>query len=218
LTRSGELVFELRPAAHEPLGALVLLHGRGADEHDLLGLAEVLDPDHHLVAITPGGPLSLPPGGRHWYVVERVGHPDPQTFRASYETLEGWLRELPEITGVPWERTVLGGFSQGAVMAYALGLGAGRPSPAAILAFSGFLPTVPGWQMELAGREGLGVAIGHGTLDPVIPVRFAHEADRTLSAAGIEVSFRESPIAHGIDLGFAAGLRPWIARAIVVRG
>jgi phospholipase/carboxylesterase len=217
LTNSSELAFELRPAAREPLGALVLLHGRGTDQHDLRGLVELLDPERHLVALTPRGPLSLPPGGRHWYVVERVGHPDPATFTATYLILDRWLTELPQMTGIPWERTVLGGFSQGAVMAYALGLGAGRPSPAAILALSGFIPTVPGWQIELTGREGLPVAIGHGSLDPVIAVRFAHEADRTLSAAGLEVNCRESPIAHGIDPGFATALGPWIARAIAMR-
>jgi phospholipase/carboxylesterase len=217
LSGCDELVFELRPAATDPQGALVLLHGRGADQYDLLGLVDLLDPDRRLVALTPRGPLSLPPAGRHWYTVERVGHPDPTTFKATYGILDRWLTALPEQTGVPWSRTVLGGFSQGAVMAYALALGRGRPSPAAILALSGFIPTVPGWHLELAGREGLPVAIGHGSLDPVIAVRFAHEADQTLSTAGLDVNFRESPIAHGIDPGFATTLGPWIARAIATR-
>lgn len=217
MSEHDELAFELRRSAAEPQGALVLLHGRGTDQHDLQGLVDLLDPERHLVALTPRGPLSLPPGGRHWYAVERVGHPDPATFTATYDVLDRWLVQLPQLTGVPWEQTVLGGFSQGAVMSYALGLGAGRPSPAAILALSGFIPTVPGWQIELAGREGLPVAIGHGSLDPVIAVRFAHEAEQTLRAAGLAVNFRESPIAHSIDPGFATALGPWIARAIAVR-
>ena len=66
---AGELVHRIRPAAGEPEGALVLLHGRGADEHDLLPLLEALDPERRLVGVTPRGPLSLPPGGAHWYVV-----------------------------------------------------------------------------------------------------------------------------------------------------
>ena len=102
------------------------MHGRGADEHDLAPFLDLLDPKRRLVGVTPGGPLFLPPGGRHWYVVPRVGYPDPDTFRASYELLQ---RDIPQLTGVPWERTILGGFSQGTVMAYALGLGAGRPTP-----------------------------------------------------------------------------------------
>jgi phospholipase/carboxylesterase len=214
LTDNGELSFELRPAAGEPHGALVLLHGRGTDQHDLLSLAELLDPAHRLAAITPAGPLSLPPGGRHWYVVERVGHPDPESFKATYDILDRWLTGLAEMTGVPWEKTVLGGFSQGAVMAYALGLGRGRPSPAAIIALSGFIASVPGFEIQSQGREQMPVAIGHGSLDPVISVRFAHEANRRLTAAGLDVTFRESPIAHGIDPAFAGDLEPWIERAV----
>ena len=122
-----ELAHRIRPAAGEPRGALVLLHGRGADENDLHPLLDLIDPKRRLVGLTPGGPLALPPGGRHWYAVPRVGYPDHDTFHASYELLQ---REIPELTGVPWERTILGGFSQGTVMAYALGLGAGRPTPA----------------------------------------------------------------------------------------
>ena len=126
-----ELVHASARPAGEPEGALVLMHGRGADEHDLAPFLDLLDPKRRLVGVTPGGPLFLPPGGRHWYVVPRVGYPDPDTFRASYELLQ---RDVPELTGVPWERTILGGFSQGTVMAYALGLGAGRPTPAGIVA------------------------------------------------------------------------------------
>src|SRR4029077_2141369 len=68
----------VRPAAGEPQGALILLHGRGTSEHDLHPLLDLLDPKRRLVAYTPGGPLALPPGGRHWYAVPRVGHPDPE--------------------------------------------------------------------------------------------------------------------------------------------
>ena len=84
------LVERVRPAAGEPEGALVLLHGRGADEHDLHGLLDQLDPDRRLVGVTPRGPLSLPPGGAHWYAVYRVGFPDPETFWPVFEDLCAW--------------------------------------------------------------------------------------------------------------------------------
>jgi phospholipase/carboxylesterase len=204
------LEHRVRPAAGDPEGALVLLHGRGADEHDLFGLLDLLDPQRRLVGITPGGPLSLPPGGRHWYVVPRVGFPDPDTFHASL----GQLEELLESTGIPRERTVLGGFSQGTAMSYALGLRAGSPPPAAILALSGFIPTVPGWEPDLESRAGLPAAIGHGTLDPVIPVEFAQDARRRLEEAGAAVRYHESPIGHTIDPRFLATLPDLVARAI----
>ena len=110
-----------RPAAGEPEGLLVLFHGRGADEHDLFPLLDVLDPERRLLGVTPRGPLSLPPGGAHWYAVQEIGYPDPSTFLPTYETVAEWLDGLAGETGIGPERTVLGGFSQGAVMAHAFG-------------------------------------------------------------------------------------------------
>ena len=188
----------------------MLLHGRGTDEFDLLPLFDELDPERRLVGLTPRGPLSLPPGGAHWYIVRRVGFPDPPTFRDSYARLSEWLDALPDALGVSGERIVLGGFSQGAVMSYALGLGAGRPAPAGIIALSGFIPTVEGFQPDLLQREGLQVAIGHGSHDPVIRVEFAREARRRLEAAGLDVLYRESPMFHSIDPVFLHVLQNWL--------
>src|SRR5688500_10843746 len=125
-----QLVSRTRPAAGEPDGALVLFHGRGADELDLYPLLDVLDPERRLVGATPRGPLSLPPGGAHWYAVREIGFPDPATFMPTYGLAARWLDAFAESVGVPLERTILAGFSQGAVMTYALGLGARRPRPA----------------------------------------------------------------------------------------
>ena len=70
-------VFRERPAAGEASGLLVLHHGRGTDEHDLLPLADALDPRKRLHVVTPRAPLTLPGwAGHHWYVVPRVGYPD----------------------------------------------------------------------------------------------------------------------------------------------
>lgn len=188
----------------------MLLHGRGTDEHDLFPLIDILDPEARLVGVTPRGPLSLPPGGAHWYVVREIGYPDPDTFLASFEALSGWLDALPEALGFPSERLVLGGFSQGAVMSYALGLGAGRPSPNALIALSGFIPRVDGFELDLEGH-GVPVAIGHGSFDPIIPVQFGREARELLEAAGFDVTYRESPMAHSVDPGFLSDLVPWLA-------
>lgn len=186
---------------------LVLLHGRGADENDLFGLFDALDPERRLRGITVGGPLFLPPGGRHWYVVPRIGFPDPQTFGDSYALLQ---RTLDEELGVDWATTVVGGFSQGTVMSYALGLGAGRPAPAGILALSGFVPTVDGWTADIAGRPGLPVLIAHGTQDPVIGVDFAHRARALLEDGGARVEYFETPTAHAIDPAVVPEIARWL--------
>src|ERR671920_1086680 len=139
-----------RPAATTPEGALVLFHGRGADEHDLFPLLDLLDPDRRLVAATPRGPLSLPPGGAHWYVLGGLGTPEARTFHTSYDALGEWLDGFLREHGLTHERLVLGGFSQGGVMTYSLGLGAGRPRPAGLVAFSSFVPRVEGFSLDLS--------------------------------------------------------------------
>jgi phospholipase/carboxylesterase len=180
-----------RAAAGEAEGALVLFHGRGADENDLFPLLDVLDPERRLHGYAPRGPLSLPPGGAHWYEVRRIGYPDPATFLPTYRDVSAWLDTLGHA------RLVLGGFSQGAVMSYALGLGAGRPRPAAILAFSGFVPQVEGFELDLDPPLPP-VTIGHGTNDGVIPVQFGRAAAELLERAGADVVYRETPLPHAI--------------------
>jgi phospholipase/carboxylesterase len=99
-------------------------------------------------------------------------------------------------------------------MSYALGLGAGRPQPAGILALSGFMPTVEGFELDLSDRAGLPVAIGHGERDPVIPIEFGRDARDRLLAAGAEVTYNESPTGHAIDPRFFAELPAWASRAL----
>jgi phospholipase/carboxylesterase len=199
-----------RPAAGDAAGALVLLHGRGADENDLFPLLDELDPQRRLHGYTPRGPLSLPPGGAHWYVVREIGAPDKETFDASNELAGDWLAAFAEQTGVPPAQTVLGGFSQGAVMTYALGLGHGRPRPAGLIALSGFIPTVDGFELDLAPPLPP-VAIGHGTYDPVISVEWSRHAKQELDQAGAEVLYREYPLPHAIDPGYLSELSSWLS-------
>jgi phospholipase/carboxylesterase len=203
-----------RPAAGEPGGALVLLHGRGTGEEDMFPLMDVLDPQRRLVGLAPGGPVSQPPGGKHWYAVRRVGYPDPRTFATTFAALASWIDSIPEELGVPTARTILGGFSQGAVMSYALGLAAARPAPAGILALSGFIPTVEGLELDLERREGLRVAIAHGTHDPVIGVEWSRAARDALRSAGADLTYVESPVGHTLDPRELPTLAEWVRRTL----
>jgi phospholipase/carboxylesterase len=207
------LTYLERPAAGDPAGLLVLHHGRGADEHDLLGLADVLDPQRRLHVATPRAPLQLPGWpGNHWYVVPRVGYPDPDTFFSARDQLAAFHDELWERTGTSPETTVFGGFSMGSVMSYALGLDPERPAPAGILAFSGFVPTVDGWQPSLADRTGTRAFIAHGRHDPVMAVAFARAARELLEAGGLPVEYHESDAAHHIDPAHVPAATAWLAR------
>jgi len=199
----------VRDAAGEPTGALVLLHGRGADERDLFPLLDALDPERRLLGITPRGPLSLPPGGAHWYALGGIPTPDPSTFFLTFEAAAAFLDALV----VPIDRVVIGGFSQGAVMSWALGLGAGRPRPAAIMALSGFMPEVAGFELDLTDLGGYPIAVAHGSLDPIIPVEFGRAAAERMRAAGADLFWRETPVPHTIDPRVLPELQAFVAAA-----
>jgi phospholipase/carboxylesterase len=206
----------IRPPAAAAEGLLVLFHGRGADERDLFPLLDLLDPERRMLGVTPRGPLHLPPGGAHWYAVQEIGYPDPATFTETFTRAASWLADVAAEAAITPERTVLGGFSQGAVMTYALGLGAGRPRPAGLIALSGFMPSVPGFELDLA-RPLPRVAIGHGALDPVIGVEWGRGARARLEEAGADVTYRESPhLAHSIDPAFFRELPAWVGRTVGV--
>jgi phospholipase/carboxylesterase len=204
-----------RAAGGDPEGLLVLHHGRGTSELDLLGLADLLDPERRLRVVTPRGPMQLPGSpGYHWYLVPRVGYPDPETFAAAREALADLHDELWAQTGVGPERTVLGGFSMGAVMSYATALSADRPAVAGILAFSGFVPTVEGWEPALADRTGTRAFISHGRNDPVIGVEFAERAQELLAAGGLDVTYRESELGHQIDPAHLREASAWLGEVL----
>jgi phospholipase/carboxylesterase len=212
----AELAYLERPAAGDADGLLVLHHGRGADEHDLLPLGDVLDPERRLHVVTPRAPLRLPGWpGYHWYVVPRVGFPDPETFHAAYRTLASFHDALWERTGLGPERTVLGGFSMGSVMSYSLGLGADRPAPAGILAFSGFVPVVDGWQPDLEGKRDTRAFIAHGRNDPIMEVGFGRRAGEVLEGAGLEVEYHESDVAHQIDPAHVPAAKAWLEATLL---
>ena len=187
----------------------MLFHGRGADENDLFPLLDALDPERRLVGATPRGPLSLPPGGAHWYVLGGIGTPEATTFHRSFAAASEWLDAFLAEHGVGYDRLVLGGFSQGGVMAYALGLGEGRPRPAALAVFSSFIPTVDGFELDLA-LPLPPIAIGHGTLDNVIEIEWGRRAKELLERAGAEVLYRETPMFHQIDPDFVREVAEWL--------
>jgi phospholipase/carboxylesterase len=211
----SELVYRERPAAGEAAGLVVLHHGRGADENDLLGLADVIDPARRLHVVTPRAPLTIPGWpGHHWYVVPRVGYPDKDTFDSAYAQLAELHDELWERTGLTPAQTVFGGFSMGSVMSYALGLGPDRPAPAGILAFSGFIPTVDGWEPDLAGRTGTRAFIAHGRNDPIMDVAFARSAREQLETAGLPVEYHESDAGHHIDPAHVPAAVAWLRETL----
>jgi phospholipase/carboxylesterase len=212
------LTYRERPADGQAEGLLVLHHGRGSDEHDLLDVGDALDPERRLHIVSPRAPLTfrgMP--GNHWYVVPRVGYPDPDTFHATYAKLAAFHDELWARTGIAPQETVFGGFSMGSVMSYSLGLGADRPAIAGILAFSGFIPTVDGWTPDLAGHRDTRVFMAHGRQDPIMDVEFARRANELLTAGGLQVEYHEDDYGHQINPAHLPAAISWLQGALPAR-
>jgi phospholipase/carboxylesterase len=206
-----DLPHTLRPAAAEPAGALILMHGGGANERDMAMFVDVLDPQKRLVAACPRGTLETPAtAGFQWYVDREPGFPQFDSFEGAFIVLSQWLELFAQETGVPLERTILGGFDQGATMAWGLTMARGRPRPGGVLALSGFIPRVADYQFEDAALAGLPVAIVHGTQDAHVPVDFGHGARDRAQGAGADVLFRESDVGHVLDLRVVPDLATWV--------
>jgi phospholipase/carboxylesterase len=193
--------------------ALVLLHGRGADERDLLELGSALAPSAAVVsprAPFPGAQWGYGPGWA-WYRYLGRNRPEPESFEASQQALAELLERLPAVLGARPGVVVLGGFSQGGTMsvAHALRRGAGAPP---VLNFSGFLADHPSVRVERDSARGLEVWWGHGEQDANIPHALAVEGRAALVEAGVSVEGRDYPIGHWIAPEEVEDAAAWVGR------
>lgn len=209
------LVYLERPADGNAVGQLILHHGRGSHEGDLLPVADAIDPQRRLHVVAPRAPMELPGSpGFHWYKVPRVGYPDHDSFHAAREALAAFHDDVFERTGIPAARTVFGGFSMGAVMSFSLALSADRPVPAGVLALSGFIPTVDDWQPTFSGRDAMRLFVSHGNQDPVISVDFARAAREKLTEADLPLEYLEFNGGHWVDPEQIEPATTWLAATI----
>ncbi len=189
---------------------LVLLHGRGSHERDLLGLIPHLPP--HLIVVSPraphaGAPWGYGPGWA-WYRYLGGNRPEPESFAASQRALGDFLSELPGRLPVPPGPLALGGFSQGGTMSVAYALRNPGAVPR-VLNFSGFLAEHPSLSVTPETVRGTRFFWGHGTADPNIPWRMGEEGRAALRAAGADLEARDYPIGHWIDPGELADAVRW---------
>jgi len=189
---------------------LVLAHGYGADERDLGGLLPYLDPEGRFVTVLPRGPEAAPGSpGFSWFDLA-----DPaaarEGFAAAVLALDEVIDDASTEHGLDRSEAVIGGFSQGAGVALALGLGSpeGR-RPAGILALSPFLPGTDVLPAPADLATGVPVIIQHGTDDPLVPVKRSRELARALAAAGVPVVFGEYPMEHQVALESIEAVRKW---------
>jgi phospholipase/carboxylesterase len=205
-----------------PSRTLVLLHGFGADEHDLLPLARDLGPGLRVISLQ--APIALEQGGRAWYRLQEG--PDGISFDPEEVLLAGRIaREAIEEIAQESPAPLLCGFSQGAGMA----LGAALENPglaSAVLAFSAAIRldatrlaalrpsrAEPAPPVRERNVEGLRVFLAHGTFDPLIPVEAARTTRDLLAKLGLDLTYREYPMGHMICADELSDARSFLAEA-----
>jgi thioredoxin 1 len=192
---------------------MLLVHGFGADESDLSGILQYLDPEGRFAVVLPRGPVSAGPGFAWYDIAAITGDADAATtgFTDSLQALDDLLDEQSAALGFARDQAVVAGFSQGAVLAVALGLQRSeRPHPAAILALSSYLPDQVDYDWEAA--KNIPVLVQHGTNDPLINVARGRDLARTLEANGVPVVYREYPMEHQVALESMQHARAWLDR------
>ncbi len=189
--------------------ALILLHGRGADEDDLLGLSEYFD--DRLLIIAPRAPHPFANGGGYtWYDLEEIGRPDAAMFRSSYDTLLAFIAEAVERHGIDPGRLYCGGFSMGSIMSLAVALT--RPELlAGVIANSGYVPEDAGLTFRWEGVKGKPFFVAHGIYDPVIPFAYSRRAKELLESHGAVVTYREYDMGHQINEESLGDMMAWFA-------
>lgn len=212
MTDETALVHAVHPASHgeAPFPGLLLLHGRGADEHDLLGLANELD--GRLSVISARGPFRFPNGGYAWYELDPsgVGYPSPDSLNRSVGLLDQFLDEMVSTYSIDPKRLYIGGFSMGGAMAAGLALLFPERIAGAVI-LSSYLPLHAGLDFETEKAAGHPFFQAHGVYDPVIPVQHARETRDFLNTTEVELTYREYPTAHQISPDELEDLRSWFA-------
>ena len=202
----------VRPATLTPEEAdakppgLILLHGRGADEMDLMGLADALDPRLTIVSARAPHRLGF---GFTWYDMPQVGYPDPETIRDSIARLDKFIGDAIESYNLDPDRIYLMGFSQGGIMSAALALlfpGRFR----GVIMHSSYVPTAADLPLQPEAVRGLPFFVAHGKYDGVIPIHLGHQGVAYLREAGADLIYIEYPIAHNISEESLYDLTEWL--------
>jgi len=193
-----------------PHPTLIMLHGRGADEEDLIGLAEAFDPA--LMILSARAPFPFPEGGGFtWYDAGRIGTPEPAMFRKSFGLLAQFVDQALRVYPVDPREVYLLGFSMGTVMSYALALT--RPGFfRGVIANSGYVPEGTHLDFPWSEAHRTPFFIAHGTADPVIPVVMARRAKKLFDDAAGDVEYREYAMAHEISRESLADGAAFLAR------
>jgi phospholipase/carboxylesterase len=187
--------------------ALVLLHGRGTDENDLLGLSPYFDPRFQIISVR--APMRFPYGGYTWFDLNDLGNVDAGQLTQSYQQVLQVIDELPTKYAIDPANIFLFGFSMGAMMSLVLSLANPKKFHGAVV-HSGLLPENVGIDYKWNELNNTSFFIAHGTEDPVVPVGFGKRSNELLSKTQASLVYREYPIGHTISEDSLRDTSEWL--------
>jgi phospholipase/carboxylesterase len=217
---STTLVHKVRPpatSAQTKSPALILLHGRGTNEDDLLGLADFLDPRFFILSARAPYRFDEGLAGYTWFGLQDTGKPDPEQFSQAYRLLTQFIQDVKAGYPIDPDRLFLLGFSMGSIMSFAIALT--QPNTVrGIVAHSGYIPENVSLQFAWSKLTSLSVFVAHGLQDPVIPIAKARRAQELLLQSGADLTYKEYPIPHTISEESLADLCQWLQKKLDVPG
>lgn len=208
------LTFLHRPAASSAPRPwlLVLMHGVGSNEQDLFSLAPQIPGHFHVLSLR--APFPMAPGAHAWFDfsvepggARSINEPQEAESRAVLaKTIEAAAQQL----GIPPERVVVGGFSQGGIMALSLLLTQPALMQAAMVWHSRLLPQVLPFAALPDALRGKQLWLSHGTQDNVIPLAHAQAIAHHMAPLPVTVTYREFPGAHEIRPAELSATVTWL--------
>lgn len=192
---------------------LFLMHGYTAEQHHLASYVPLVDPDERFTAIAPRGPIDMPDGdGAGWWDIDlQTFEHDWTQFESSLDQLQAVVFAEAEAAGIPLERCVVGGFSQGGYLALALAGRAGAPRYAGVWAICCGIPKVDAVPVDLSGGDGRPVLYQWGNRDIVIGPDQPVEVIETLQQGGWDLRHHEYDMAHSQTIEMMIDAREWLA-------
>lgn len=180
---------------------LLLLHGYGSNEEDLFSFAPELPDEYYVVSAR--APYNLRPYGHAWYAInfdaDENKFSDNDQARESRDLIARLINELVSDLPIDFQDVTLIGFSQGTILSYAVALSYPEKIKN-VVALSGYLnPDLLVSGYEKKDFSHLKMFASHGTVDQVIPVEWARKAPDALKSLGIDVTYKEYPIGHGVS-------------------
>ncbi len=190
---------------------LVLLHGRGADEHDLIPVTHYLDARFYIVSVR--APFRFPYGGNTWYDIMDEAKPDPKMFSESFQKLESFIQDAVSFYPVAQGPFYLFGFSMGAMMALSYTMH--HPELVrGVAAHSGYLPPETNGTYRWGDVGNTSIFLAHGSNDGIVPVRLARSTQDLFQRSTADFTYREYPIQHNISEDSIADIDGWFKRLL----